>query len=151
MNRTARSFALALLAGALWIGWIAEHEHTSIRAPWTGLTLVASGVVFIAAGVVGRGWRTLASPVIVVPVAVVLTDLLVLPNVDVDEPFVPSCDPGCIPGWFFVLTRDDHCFAAGRDRHPAQAGRMDAPPRSRSRRYAVATRFSDLPSVVEPV
>ncbi len=104
MTRTACGFSPALLAGALWLGWMAEHEHTSIRAPWTGVTLVASGIVFVAAGVVGRGWRALASPVIVVPVALALTDLLVLPSVEVDEEFVSSCDPGCIPTWFFVLT-----------------------------------------------
>jgi hypothetical protein len=104
MNRTAGSFLLALLGAALWVGWMAEHELTSIRAPWTGLTLMASGAAFIATGVVGRRWPALTSPMVVVPAAMVVTDLLVYSDVDVDETFVSSCDPGCIPTWFAILT-----------------------------------------------
>ena len=104
MSATARSFLLTLLAAALWVGWLAEHEETSIRAPWTGLTLVASAVAFVAAGVVGRGWRALVAPVVAVPAALVVADLLVFSDVEVDESFVSSCDPGCIPTSVFVLT-----------------------------------------------
>ncbi|MDP8908365.1 MAG: hypothetical protein M3N47_04450 [Chloroflexota bacterium] len=90
MNRTARSLLLALLGVALWLGWVAEHEHTSIRAPWTGLTLVASGLLFIASGVVGRGWRALLGVAVAVAAGAVLRELVIYSEVEV-------------PSWLFVL------------------------------------------------
>jgi hypothetical protein len=38
MTRTLASIVMGLVAGALWLLWNFEHEHTTIRAPWTGIT-----------------------------------------------------------------------------------------------------------------
>jgi hypothetical protein len=57
MNPTVEALLAALVGVDLCVLWNVEHEYTSIRAPWTGLTLGASAAAFIAAGVVGRGWR----------------------------------------------------------------------------------------------
>ena len=60
MNRTVAALLVAVLAAALWLLWSFEHEYTTIRAPWTGLTYAASVTGFVVVGVVGRGWRGVA-------------------------------------------------------------------------------------------
>jgi hypothetical protein len=96
VNRTVASLLAALVSAILWLVWNVEHEHTSIRAPWTGMTLVASALGFVAVGVAGTGWRAVLFAVIAAAVAVVLVD----PPVWQTEPSQPvadeSCDPGCI-------------------------------------------------------
>jgi hypothetical protein len=74
VNRTLASLLAAGIAASLWLLWNFEHEHTSIRAPWTGLTYAASGLALIASGVVGRGWRALAAATVAALVAVALVD-----------------------------------------------------------------------------
>jgi hypothetical protein len=91
------SLALAFLAASLWLAASAEHEYTSIRAPWTGMTLVASGLAFVAAGYIGRGWRALLGAAVAAPAAVILAGLVVWQGDQVDPGTVESCDPGCIP------------------------------------------------------
>src|ERR671917_425015 len=96
VNRTIASLLAAVVAASLWLLWNFEHEHTSVRAPWTGLTLAASAVAFITSGALGPGWRALACAIVAAAVAVVLVHPLVLHS----EPAGPvrgeSCDPGCI-------------------------------------------------------
>ncbi len=74
-----------------------EHEHTGIRAPWTGFTYVASGLAFVAVGVVGRGWRALLCAAAPAVGAVLATSWVV----GADDQEIPAasqtCDPGCIP------------------------------------------------------
>jgi hypothetical protein len=96
MNRTLASMVLAVLAAALWLLWNFEHEDTSIRAPWTGLTYVASAVAFMAVGLVGRGWRAVVVAVAAAAAAVVLVDPLVWHSEPSDPALEESCDPGCI-------------------------------------------------------
>ena len=99
MNRTLASLLLVVLGAALWLLWNFEHEHTRIRAPWTGLTQVASACSFVAAGVVGRGWRVVAGAAVVAAAAVLLVEPLVSRSEPPLEPgYVSSCDPGCISG-----------------------------------------------------
>ena len=50
------SIVAAFIAAALWLLWTVEHEYTSVRAHWTGLTYVASACGFVAAGWLGRRW-----------------------------------------------------------------------------------------------
>ena len=99
MNRTLASLLPAVLGAALWLLWTVEHDHTRIRAPWTGLTLVASALAFVAAGVVGRGWRAVAGAALVAAAAVLLR--FEAPIAESEPPlepgYVSSCDPGCIP------------------------------------------------------
>ena len=107
MTRTAASLGAAVLAASLWLLWNYEHEHTRIRAPWTGATYVACGLCFVAAGYLGRGWRALLFAAVAAAAAVLLVDPLVWP----DEPPVgpddavgsESCDPGCITREFEVV------------------------------------------------
>jgi hypothetical protein len=96
MTRTLASIVMGLVAGALWLLWNFEHEHTTIRAPWTGITLVGSALAFVAVGLLGRGWRALTIGI----VAAAATVLLDAPVWD-REPATASrlegdCDPGCI-------------------------------------------------------
>jgi len=44
-----RSLVAAVLGALLWLLWAFEHEHTGIRAPWTGVTYVAAASAFVAA------------------------------------------------------------------------------------------------------
>jgi hypothetical protein len=95
-NRTLRSLALAVCGAALWLLWTYEHEHTSIRAPWTGLTYAAAALAFVAAGIAGRGWRAVAVAAVAAAAAVVLVDPLVWRDEDTEPVPGQSCDPGCI-------------------------------------------------------
>jgi hypothetical protein len=96
VNRTIASLLAALIAASLWLLWNFEHEHTSIRAPWTGLTFAASVLGFIASGVMGRGWRALACAVVAAAAAIVLVDPLVWQSEPAEPGTDQSCDPGCI-------------------------------------------------------
>jgi len=96
MNRTLASIVLAVLAATLWLLWNLEHEHTSIRAPWTGVTYAASGLGFLAAGVVGRGWRSLVVAIAAAAAAVMLVDRLVWRSEPSASGVQESCDPGCL-------------------------------------------------------
>jgi hypothetical protein len=95
VNRTLASLLAAVIAASLSLLWNFEHEHPSIRAPWTGLTFAASVLAFIASGVMGRGWRALACA-IVAAVAVVLVEPLIWPSEPAEPVTGQSCDPGCI-------------------------------------------------------
>jgi hypothetical protein len=93
VNRTVASLLAAVVAAILWLVWNFEHEHTSIRAPWTGMTLVASALAFVAVGLAATGWRAVLFAVVAAAGAVVLVEPLVWQT----EPIsVESCDPGCI-------------------------------------------------------
>ena len=96
VNRTLASLLVAIIAASLWLLWNLEHEHTSIRAPWTGLTLAASAVAFVTSGVLGRGWRALACAAVAAAVAVVLVDPLIWKSEPAGPVTEESCDPGCI-------------------------------------------------------
>jgi hypothetical protein len=74
VNPTVEALLAALVGVGLCVLWNVEHEHTSIRAPWTGLTLGASAAAFVAAGVVGRGWRAVVVCAAVVAGAAVLVE-----------------------------------------------------------------------------
>ena len=87
---------MAALAAALWLLWNFEHEHTSVRAPWTGLTYAASALAFVATGVTGRGWRAIATAVAAASIAVILVDPLVWRGEPIGSSLEESCDPGCI-------------------------------------------------------
>ena len=101
--------AVALLGAVVWLAWNVEHDHTSIRAPWTGATLGASACAFIAVGVIGRGWRAILASLVIAAavtllVAVGLWDALESDPLHTPSPDIPeSCDPGCIPLAFFVI------------------------------------------------
>ena len=94
VNRTVASLLAAVAAAILWLVWNFEHEHTSIRAPWTGVTLIASALGFVAVGLAGTGWRAVLFAMVAAAGAVVLVDPLVWQM----EPSQPGdvCDPGCI-------------------------------------------------------
>jgi hypothetical protein len=96
VNRTLASLVAAVVAAILWLVWNFEHEHTGIRAPWTGVTLVASALGFVAVGLAATGWRAVLCAMVAAAAAVVLVDPLVW-QTEPSEP-VPfeSCDPGCI-------------------------------------------------------
>ena len=96
MKRTLVAVLVALLAAGLWLVWAFQHEHTSIRAPWTGFTYVAALAGFIAVGIVGRGWRALASAAAAAALASLLVDPLVYRSETVEPGSTTSCDPGCI-------------------------------------------------------
>ncbi len=96
MNRTSAALLVAVLAAALWLLWSFEHEHTRIRAPWTGLTLAASVAGFVAVGIVGRGWRAVAFAAAAAAAAVLLVDPLIWRSEPVEPGTPVSCDPGCI-------------------------------------------------------
>ncbi len=96
MNRTLASLLAAVIAASLWLLWNFEHEHTSIRAPWTGLTYAALVLAFIASGVIGRGWRALACAIVGAVVAVVLVEPLIWQGESAETVMDQSCDPGCI-------------------------------------------------------
>ena len=96
MNRTVASLLAAVVAAILWLVWNFEHEHTGIRAPWTGLTLAASALGFMAVGVVARGWRVVLFAAVAAAGAVVLVDPLVWQTEPADPVSAESCDPGCI-------------------------------------------------------
>jgi hypothetical protein len=85
--------AAALVAASLWL--VANIE--SVRAPWGGIILVASGVAFIATGHFGRGWRALLSAGAAAAVAVLLVDPLIWHSEPVEPGTEQSCDPGCLP------------------------------------------------------
>ena len=88
---------VALVAAGLWLIWNVEHEHTGIRAPWTGLTLVSSAVAFVVLGVVGRGWRALLAAATATIAASLLVAFVVWGGTSAAAPAESSCDPGCIP------------------------------------------------------
>src|SRR5688572_10248794 len=96
MNRTVASIVMAVLGAALWLLWNFEHEHTSIRAPWTGLTYAACAFAFLAVGIVGRGWRAVALATVAAGAAVVVVDPLLSHRGPSEPPLEASCDPGCI-------------------------------------------------------
>ena len=96
VNRTIASLLAAVVAASLWLLWNFEHEHTSIRAPWSGLTFAASVLGFIASGIVGRGWRAVVCAVAAAAVAVVLVDPLIWQSDPAEPGTDESCDPGCI-------------------------------------------------------
>jgi hypothetical protein len=96
VNRTVASLLAAAAAAILWLVWNFEHEHTSIRAPWTGVTLVASALGFVAVGLAATGWRAVFFAVVAAAVAVGLIEPLVW-QAEPSEPVSgESCDPGCI-------------------------------------------------------
>ncbi|HEX2086670.1 MAG TPA: hypothetical protein VHF89_13400 [Solirubrobacteraceae bacterium] len=103
MGRTMITAALALLAGALWMLWAFAHEHTSIRAPWTGLTYALSVTTFVVVGVVGRGWRALACSASAGVAAALLVDPLISRSEPLASDAAASCDPGCISTGAFVV------------------------------------------------
>jgi hypothetical protein len=96
VRSTASSIVVAFVAAALWLLGVVEHEYTSVRAPWTGVTYVASACGFVAAGYLGRRWPAL----LIAAVAAVAASLLVDPLVLHTDPAPPTsdqdCDPGCI-------------------------------------------------------
>ena len=99
MRSTGWSFAFAFIAMALWLTWNVEHEYTNVRAPWTGVTYVASVCCFVATGYFGRGLSALLIAALAVVAATVLVEPLVWHRREVDS--VPAiggddCDPGCI-------------------------------------------------------
>jgi len=96
MSPTVKSLIAAAAGAALWLLWSVEQEHTAIRAPWTGVTLVASALCFVIAGVVGRGWRAVLSAAAVGAVAVLLVGPLVWEDPAVEPLGDESCDPGCL-------------------------------------------------------
>jgi hypothetical protein len=99
MSSTASSFAVAFIAAALWLVWNVEHEHTNIRAPWTGATYIASLCGFVAAGYLGRGWRALLIGSFAAAAAILLVDPLVWHSSHGDPVELTStheCDPGCV-------------------------------------------------------
>jgi hypothetical protein len=96
VNRTVASLLAAGAAAILWLVWNFEHEHTSIRAPWTGVTLAASALGFVAVGVAATGWRAVLFAMLVAAGAVVLVDPLAWQTEPTEPGSVESCDPGCI-------------------------------------------------------
>jgi hypothetical protein len=96
VSRTLASLLVAVIAASLWLVWNFEHEHTGIRAPWTGLTLAASALGFVAAGVIGRGWRALVGAALAAALAVALVDPLIWQTEAVEPLPGERCDPGCI-------------------------------------------------------
>jgi hypothetical protein len=96
VSRTLASLLAAAIAASLWLVWNFEHEHTNIRAPWTGLTFAASVLGFIACGVLGRGWRALLCAIAAAVAAVVLVEPLVWQSEAVEPVTGESCDPACI-------------------------------------------------------
>jgi hypothetical protein len=96
VNRTVASLLAAVVAAILWLVWSNEHGHTSIRAPWTGVTLVASALGFVAVGLAATGWRAVLFAVVAAASAVVLVDPLVWKTEPSEQVSVESCDPGCI-------------------------------------------------------
>jgi hypothetical protein len=93
----ARAVPLAAAGAAfLWLLWNFEHEHTGVRAPWTGLTLAASALGFVACGVLGRGVRAVACAAGAATVAVVLLAAVVWQGGSIEPGAAESCDPGCI-------------------------------------------------------
>jgi hypothetical protein len=90
---------LAFLAVALWLLWNYEGDHTSIRAPWTGATYVASAMAFVAVGYLGRGLPALLIAAAAAVAGILLVDPLIWHSADAIQ--IPStdasCDPGCIP------------------------------------------------------
>lgn len=101
MNRTLASLVAAIIAASLWLLWNFEHENTSIRAPWTGLTFAASVLGFVACGVVGRGWRAPACAGLAAAAAVLLVDPLVWHSEPGES---ENCDPACIPPEVFLVS-----------------------------------------------
>lgn len=98
---------VAIVAAGLWLLVDVEREHTRIRAPWTGLTTVASALAFVAVGLVGRGWKALLAAGTAAVAAVYLSPLVLRGHGrwSHQAPAVESsCDPGCIPFEFFAGT-----------------------------------------------
>ena len=87
---------MAAVGAGLWLLWTFEHEHTDVRAPWTGLTYAASALAFIVAGVMGRGWRAVAAAVAAACIAVMVVEPLVWGTGPARSGLEESCDPGCI-------------------------------------------------------
>jgi len=102
MNRTLASASAAVIAAVLWLVWNVEHEHTSVRAPWTGLTLAGSLLGFVLAGIVGRGWRAVLSASAAAIAAAVVVEPLAWQLPPPEPELAESCDPGCIPYSAFV-------------------------------------------------
>lgn len=96
MNRNLACLLAAAVGAGLSLLWSVEHEHTTMRAPWTGITLVASAAAFVAAGVVGRGWRALLCAAAAGAAAALLVDPLVWEDPAVEAVGDQTCDPGCI-------------------------------------------------------
>ena len=93
MNPTVKSVSATLVGVCLFLLWNVEHEHTSIRATWTGLTVGASALALIAAGAMGRGWRAVVVCAAVVAGAALVAEAFFLDSEPIrNEP----CDPGCI-------------------------------------------------------
>ena len=89
------------IGAGLYLGWgyLSEYEH--LRAPWTGVMLVASGLAFVSAGVTGRGWRAVLASVFMAGLgALVLTDPWSSEPLPQGGP--ESCDPGCISPEGFI-------------------------------------------------
>lgn len=101
MTRTLACLAVAAAAAGLYLLWGYEHDHTGIRAPWTGLTLAASALGFVAVGIVGRGWRALLATALVA--GATMAGQLFPWRSSVHEA-VESCDPACISLPVAVLT-----------------------------------------------
>lgn len=96
VKRRVMTGAIAVLGASLWLLWNAEHEFTSVRAPWTGLTLAASVGAFVTVGCVGRGpWTVLASAC-AAGFAVLVVDPLIWRSEPLPAGVPESCDPGCI-------------------------------------------------------
>lgn len=97
MRSTLSSIVAACIGAALWLLWAVEHEHTSVRAPWTGMTYVAAACGFVAAGYLGRRWPALVIAALAAVAATVLVDPLVWQSDPAREPtYSGDCDPGCI-------------------------------------------------------
>lgn len=103
MNRALASALVAVAAAALWLLWSFEHEHTRIRAPWTGLTYAAAVAGFIVAGIVGRGWHAVAAAAAAAAAAALAVDPLVWRTEPLEPGTTSSCDPGCISTEFAVV------------------------------------------------
>jgi hypothetical protein len=96
MNRTIASLLAAAVAASMWLLWNFEHDHTSLRAPWTGMTAGASLLGFVASGVVGQGRRALVGAIVAAAAAAVLVDPLMWSSQPIERGTDQSCDPGCI-------------------------------------------------------
>jgi hypothetical protein len=97
MTRILASIVMAFVAVALRLLWEYEHEHTNIRAPWTGITYAGSALAFVAVGVLGRGWRALAIATAVAATTVLIDHQVWNPEPSTAPRLEGDCDPACIP------------------------------------------------------
>ena len=95
---------MAGIGAGLFLGMDHLREYEHLRAPWTGTLSIASGLAFVGAGVLGRGWRAILASVLIAGLgALVLTDPWTNEPLTTGVP--ESCDPGCLtPGFAIAIT-----------------------------------------------